>query len=184
MRRWGTQHPARDVRQAVRRLLELSEMRQLLPAPAARAHRADGGPLQRVRTPHHAVDFPRTAPVYPLPQYEVSREERKRSQVREGRSEEGTEETQAESETRGDRRGRPDRLGRRHEPDELLQGPGLHRVVRPLLLADRRKRLRSVVVAGAHAEGVVHLPDAVEQGIVHLLDARTGKVDASAIPDE
>src|SRR5437660_4445556 len=100
----------------------------------------------------------------------------------EGRREESTAEEEADA--AGDRTGPSHRLGRPHEPDELVEGARLKRVVRPFLFADRRRAALSVMMAWTHDQVVLHLAYLVEEGIVHLFHARTGKIDTAAVAHE
>src|SRR5947209_4852720 len=100
----------------------------------------------------------------------------------EGRREANTAEEEADA--TGDRTGPSYRLGRPHEPDELVEGAGLKRVVRPFLFADRRRAALSVMMAWTHDQVVLHLAYLVEEGIVHLFYAGPGEIHAAAVADE
>src|SRR5437879_605159 len=100
---------------------------------------------------------------------------------------EGWRETSAaeeEADPGGHRTGPPRRLGRPHEPDELVEGARLKRVVRPFLFADRRRAALSVMMAWTHDQVVLHLAYLVEEGIVHLFYAGPGEIHAAAVADE
>src|SRR3989475_13252598 len=75
-------------------------------------------------------------------------------------------------------------LGSGHEGLELCEAPRLQRMIRPLLVADRRGRRGAVVVARADDQGGVHLADPVEQGVVHLLDIGPREINTTAVPTE
>src|SRR5205809_6385147 len=103
---------------------------------------------------------------------------REGSQTQEGRKGEGQGERRREANTAeeeadatGDRTGPSHRLGRPHEPDELVEGPRLKRVVRPFLLPDRRRAALPVMMAWTDDQVVVHLAHLVEQRMVHLFHA-------------
>src|SRR5207247_9185173 len=89
-----------------------------------------------------------------------------------------------EADATGDRTGPSHRLGRPHEPDELVEGARLKRIVRPFLFADRRRAALSVMMAWTHDQVVRHLAYLVEEGVVHLFYARTGKIDTAAVAHE
>src|SRR2546430_14897245 len=83
----------------------------------------------------------------------------------EGRREASTAEEEADA--AGDRTGPSHRLGRRHEPDELVEGARLKPVVRPFLFAHRRRAALPRIVARTHDQVVVPLAYLVEEGIAN-----------------
>src|SRR3989475_10866323 len=188
MRNGRAHDSPRQLREAVRRVLELPGLRQLVPAAATGSHRAHGRPLQVVRTSGNQGHLPRPATVGPLSEHAMSREG---SEAQEGGNGEGQGEGRREASAEKEeadagphRTGPSDRLGSPHEPDELLQGLRLKRVVRPFLFADRRDAALSVVMARADDQLVIHLADLVEQGIVHLFHAGPGEIHAAAVAHE
>src|SRR5207244_12161240 len=100
----------------------------------------------------------------------------------EGRREANTAEEEADA--TGDRTAPSYRLRRPHEPDELVEGARLKRVVRPFLFADRRRAALSVMMAGTHDQVVLHLAYLVEERIVHLFHARPRKIHTAAVAHE
>src|SRR2546427_6029409 len=87
--RWRIDDPSWDVREALRGLLEVPRLRQLLSAPPTRAHRPDGRAVQRVRASGHQGHHAGSAALGPLPEHEVPRKGGQRPKERERRSQEG-----------------------------------------------------------------------------------------------
>src|SRR5207249_11517206 len=106
---------------------------------------------------------------------------REGSQTQEGRKGEGQVEGRREANTAeeeadatGDRTGPSHRLGRPHEPDELVEGARLKCIFREFLFAVRRRTDLFVMMAWTYDQVVIHLALYVVLSIVLLYELLDG----------
>src|SRR6267143_366711 len=170
MRNRGAHDPPRQLRETVRRMLELPRLQQLLPAAATGSHRAHGGTVQGLWPSRDQGHLPRPTALGPLPEHAMPCEGGKAEES--GQAEGSCETSVAEEGDAGaDCTGPPHWLGRPHETSEFVACPRLKRVIRPLLFADCGRSTLAVMMARTDDEGVVHFAYFIEERSVHLLHA-------------